>query len=415
MSPLPGDDADVLLTALAEIKGREGRQRVLERLVEIEPTPVDGILRRLDDERWYVRRNMLTLLRELGSTPDRFSALFHLADPNERVREEAFLLALDDPDDREEAIRTGLRSDDPFLLRLALAAVETFCPGSVEEQVVERAEDPALAAPLRLGAARALEMLRRKREAPDVVRRRLAEDPPDFPAVASVLEHAWAGEPVYEALLDALCAPQDRSHRREIFDWLVDRGLPIGGPAADRLDDGRWFVRRNMLALLQEVDERPEGFSALEHCEDPDPRVRFEAMKLALEDPVEREEALRIGFRDGSERVRYLAVSGATGGEWPADQEERLLELARDDERSGRLRRAAVRALARGGSEDVRPELVDLVWKRRLFGHRLAERTEITVAVLEGLAERWPGHPDVAPVLEAARRSGDPDLREAAS
>lgn len=413
MTPLPGDEADVLLSALAEIKGREGRRRVLDRLVAIEPTPVDGILRRLDDARWYVRRNMLTLLRELSSTPDGFSALSHLGDPDERVREEAFLLALDEPTEREEAIREGLRSADPFLLRLALAAVETFCPASVEDRVVEHAEDPSLSAPLRLGAVRALEMLRRKRRAPAEVRRRLADDPPDFEAVESLLEPAWAGEPIHEALLDALCAPQDRSHRRKIFDWLVEQRLPIGGTVADRLDDRRWFVRRNMLSLLQQVAERPDGFSALHHCEDPDPRVRFEAMKLALEDPAAREEALRIGFRDDSERVRYLAVSAATGGDWPTGEEERLLEMARDDGRPGRLRRAAVRALVRGGGEGVRSELVDLVWERRLFGRRLAGRSEVTVTVLEGLAERWPGHPDVAPVLEAARASGDPEIREA--
>ncbi len=417
-APPPEDsprDPEALLDALSELDDREERRRVLDRLVGMARPPVDGILRRLEDERWFVRRNMLTLLRELPETPDAFSALPHLEDPDERVREEAFRAAIGDPDERDRAIQAGLRSDDPGLLRLALAAAEAFCPPSVEPKVAEHAGDPSLSTPLRVAAVRALEMLRLKLEAPAEVRSLLKRDPPDLEGVEDILRHPWVGKPVYEALLDAVSELEDRSHRREIFDWLADRDLPIAEPAAEHLSDQRWFVRRNMLALLQELDALPEGFSALEHAEDDDPRVRVEALKLALENPVERKDAIRLGLHDENDRVLHLALAAAAEGDWPPDQEGRLLKLARQEELSGYLRRAAVRALARGGPDRVRDELVDMVWEKKLFGHRIAERSEVTVAVLEGLADRWPDHPGVRPVLEAAREADDPDLREAAS
>lgn len=410
---LPADDPEALLDALSELDDREARRRVLDRLAAMEPPPVDGILRRLEDERWFVRRNMLTLLREMPETPPDFSALPFLEDPDERVREEAFRVAIADPAERDRAVEAALGSEDRGLLRLALAAAEAFCPPAVEPAVADHAGDPSLPTPLRVAAVRALEMLRLKLEAPAEVRSLLKRDPPDLEAVEEILGYPWVEKPVYEALLDAVSELEERSHRRTVYDWLYEQDLPLEELVVDRLDDERWFVRRNMLALLQEMDEVPAGFSALRHCEDDDPRVRFEALKLALDDPRDREDALRIGLQDETDRVQHMALAGAAEGAWPADQEERLMKLARDEERPGHLRRAAVRALARGGPDPVRRELVDMVWEKKLFGHRLARRSEVTVAVLEGLAERWPDHPDVRPVLEAAREADDADLREA--
>ena len=60
-----------------------------------------------------------------------------------------------------------------------------------------------------------------------------------------------------EALLDVLAEAQALPLRRRAFDVLVALGDAwVTRPAIRRLHDARWFVQRNMLALLRALGPR---------------------------------------------------------------------------------------------------------------------------------------------------------------
>jgi hypothetical protein len=95
-----------------------------------------------------------------------------------------------------------------------------------------------------------------------------------------------------------------------------------------------------------------------------------------------------------------------------------VVGIAARDDHPPWLRVLAVRALRRERSPKVRDTLLDVAAPAsRLFGRRKlrSETSPDVVAAVEALAERWPSDPATADVLEAARRSADPNIRHAAS
>lgn len=78
-----------LINALVSEKDRIGRRRLVDILVAIGDPVVPFAVKMLDDQRWYVVRNMVTILGGVAS-PEALRALGRLAaDPDNRVRREA--------------------------------------------------------------------------------------------------------------------------------------------------------------------------------------------------------------------------------------------------------------------------------------------------------------------------------------
>lgn len=248
---------------------------------------------------------------------------------------------------------------------------------------------------------------------PETVEGLLHEPNPDFDLLSRIVLRG--GVSVAGPLLDALsdANAESRLYWHNVFALLVDVGPPVAELVPDRLDDDRWFVRRNLLALLHELRVRPEGFSALPLLEDPDSRVRAEALRLAVEEPGGRLPALGAGLRDANERVVGLALSAAATGPLPEALEPRVAALATERGLAPALRSRAVRILGASRSEAARRTLLRIAWVRRwIFWRRLADTSGPVLAALEALAEGWPDHQEVGPVLEAAVRSDDPRVRE---
>src|SRR5213592_496239 len=110
-------------------------------------------------------------------------------------------------------------------------------------------------------------------------------------------------------LLDALAAAESRGARRGLLAQLAKMGAEIAPFVIARLDDSRWYVTRNLLALLEELGPPPAGFSAAAYMRHADARVRWQAVKLQLKLPAERDEALIAGLRDQDPRTLRLALS----------------------------------------------------------------------------------------------------------
>jgi hypothetical protein len=148
--------ADPLLDALAVAESRGARRGFLGLLVRMGPAIGPFVVSRLNDARWYVTRNLLSLLEEVGEPPPNFNPAPWLDHADARVRLQALKLDLKLPTDHTTALVTALQDSDPKVVRLALATVQHGCPGPVVPHVALCAADGMASAELRVLAIRAL-------------------------------------------------------------------------------------------------------------------------------------------------------------------------------------------------------------------------------------------------------------------
>lgn len=250
---------------------------------------------------------------------------------------------------------------------------------------------------------------------PEIVARLLDAEPPGFPLVERLVD--VAGAEVAPPLLDALSSQRSESriYWRKVFNLLVTIGEPVVPLVPPRLEDDRWYVRRNMLSLIRELPGRPEDFDVLSHMEDPDPRVRGEGLALALEDPAAREPALLASLEDEDTRMVGLALSAAEAS-CPDSAAGRLAEIATSERHASSHRVRATRLLGRLDAPEALDALLELVWSRRwFFWRRISDPAPLVQEALEALARGWSDSTRAVRALEAARGSDHPEIREAAS
>ena len=87
------------------------------------------------------------------------------------------------------------------------------------------------------------------------------------------------GASAIRSFLLALGEEKDHSQRRRILDYLISLGPSIAPEARALLTDRRWFVVRNMLYLLRSVGDRTSLPEVRRCVNNPDVRVRLEAIK----------------------------------------------------------------------------------------------------------------------------------------
>jgi hypothetical protein len=222
------------------------------------------------------------------------------------------------------------------------------------------------------------------------------------------------GEASVDPLFDALASSESRAVRRKIFDRLVAMGPRIAPLIMQYLESDAWYVRRNMLALLQRHPTLPPGFSPLAHLQHEDDRVRREALPLALRDPGSREAALELALTDPDDRISRQALL-----ELQESLPDRLVPLlvsaVLETPERAHLRSLAVRALGGSRHPDARASLEALCTTERglLLGRRrrLADPSPELFAALHALARGWSDDPEVAWIFEAARTHEDPRVR----
>jgi HEAT repeat protein len=122
-------------------------------------------IERLEDQRWFVQRNMLVLLHTSGRAPSSFSAVPWVTHSHPHVRYEAIRLQLTIPRERLRALRTALSEADPRFVRLGLVALQHKCPPELVSFVIRVANDSKASEELRtlavqvLGRSRSPEIL----------------------------------------------------------------------------------------------------------------------------------------------------------------------------------------------------------------------------------------------------------------
>jgi hypothetical protein len=198
--------AEPLLDALARAESRSLRRLLIDHLRKLGPTIGPAVVARLHDDRWYVLRNLLTLLEDFPEVPAGFSPA-QLADhPDARVRRHVLKLQLKHPVGREKAIAAALADPDPQLGQLALLAVPEDISPALAQRIEQMIGDKNAPADLRVLAIRALSHSRAPTTLAAILtvvdggksllgRLRLARKSPEMLAALSVLAARWMNDP----------------------------------------------------------------------------------------------------------------------------------------------------------------------------------------------------------------------------
>ncbi|MBZ0110873.1 MAG: HEAT repeat domain-containing protein [Thermoanaerobaculia bacterium] len=125
------------------------------------------------------------------------------------------------------------------------------------------------------------------------------------------------GGPMVRSLLSALSEEEDMVKRRRLLSFITSLGGEVEGFAVAALSDSRWFVVRNMLALLRDVGGDaclPGVRQTLGH---ENAKVRIEAIKtLAQLDSAVPRDLVERAMADPDPQVAELAITalGAHAG-----------------------------------------------------------------------------------------------------
>jgi hypothetical protein len=127
-----------LLDELVDAPTRVTRRAIIDRLVKLGPDIGPIVQERLHDNRWYVVRNMITLLRECGCVVDHTLLDRFATHEDARVRREMLQLRMETPALRDSALAAGLADRDKGVLRAALQAARSNMPQSAVPGLAKR-------------------------------------------------------------------------------------------------------------------------------------------------------------------------------------------------------------------------------------------------------------------------------------
>lgn len=242
----------------------------------------------------------------------------------------------------------------------------------------------------------------------------LAETPVDFPLLDRLLPRL--GLAAAGPLLDALVTAEVRATRRGLLERLVRLGTGVGSNVVARLSagDDRWYVLRNLLALLHELPAIPEGFSPAPFVAHPDARVRREARKLQFTLREERDEALVDALKESDAQVVRFALTAADRG-LPAPAVPIIVARLVAGDLPEEVRPTAVRVLGRSRAPEALAALLRITdGGRTLLGRaKLPPKSPELLAALAALASGWTDDPRSTAVLARAAVSTDAEIRAA--
>jgi hypothetical protein len=262
----------------------------------------------------------------------------------------------------------------------------------------------------------AAEVVRRHVATADMVARLVAGEPVDFPTLERLV--ARVGPAAATPLLERLALAETRGTRRGVLALLAKMGTAIAPLVIARLEDPRWYVTRNLLALLEDLGPLPAGYSAAAYLRHPDPRVRWQAVKLQFKQPADRTAALTAGLSDPDPRTLRLALGVAVATQTcPEEAVPVLASRASDRTVTADVRVLAVRVLGYATAESALLALLRLTSAgRTLFGReKLPPKSPELLVALAALAGTWRHDPRARALLARAAAASDREIRAAAA
>jgi len=362
-----------------------------------------------------VRAQADTALRE---NVDELIANWNLADPNpDQYTAVLDAMARSTPLFQARLQREGEQLSGPYRVIQMALEVDAWGP-TVEIAIADLLASGQIVALIQLvdgapAGGRVADRIRDHLTSPAQLKRILGGEDVDESTLEALTQRMGSG--AIDTLLDVLADSDARSVRRKVFDRLVRMGPAVGERAVERLADGRWFVLRNMLALLQRIDQLPPGFDPVKLLDHPDQRVRRESIPLALRRRDGRERVLATALGDSDERMVRMGLL-----ELQKDLPETLVPVLVSrvvrSQRSPEIRAFAARVLGGSRSALAIEVLLGLsTGGKTLFGKvKLADKSPEVLAAVQTLARSWAADPRAQDVLAQAARSKDPELKAAA-
>jgi hypothetical protein len=126
----------------------------------------------------------------------------------------------------------------------------------------------------------------------------------------------YCGAGIVPPLMDALINEEARRIRKFLLDLIIHIADEAVSEAIKRLDDKRWFVKRNMLFILSESRSREALPYVRPYCYHENPKLSFHALKYLLKaDERYGIDVLKGYLRSGSTDKKEMAliVSGTFG------------------------------------------------------------------------------------------------------
>lgn len=154
---IPDAAAAPLLDALIDSEQGDVRTALLKRLVTLGPSVCALAADRLQsDDRWYVQRDMLRLIRETKCETDPKIIDRFVRHSDVRVREEAVQILLDDPVERDRVLALALRDPEHSVLKIGLKAARQSAPEGVMPFIAKRIQEPGFPSELRMASIHVL-------------------------------------------------------------------------------------------------------------------------------------------------------------------------------------------------------------------------------------------------------------------
>jgi HEAT repeat protein len=217
------------------------------------------------------------------------------------------------------------------------------------------------------------------------------------------------GIPFVEPLLDRLASEEDRTLRYFYLDLLGELGEIVREPAIKKLNDNRWFLVRNLIILLRNLNDPtvlPSLHSLLDH---PHPRVRHELMQTLIKfnDPVAEKIILQeMDSPDTGRCLKAIALAGMTRNRLVS---QKLLEFLKQRGLGKTIlpiKKASVHALGEIGDPSALPTLQDILKSRAFFRRHAA--TNLKLEIIESLRKYPAG--EASSILRGIASSGPQSL-----
>lgn len=217
------------------------------------------------------------------------------------------------------------------------------------------------------------------------------------------------GSPFVEPLLDRLVSEEDRTIRYFYLDLLGELGTTVKEPAVKKLKDNRWFLVRNLIILLRNLND-PSVLPALHNLlEHPHPRVRHELMQTLIKfnDPVaERIILQEMDSPDTGRCLKAISLAGMTRNTFIS---QKLLEFLKQRGLGKTIlpiKKASVHALGEIGDPSALPTLQDILKARTFFRRHSA--MNLKLEIIDSL-KKYPAG-DASPILKGLASSGPQSL-----
>jgi HEAT repeat protein len=301
----------------------------------------------------------------------------------------------------------------PMLARQGVACCDTLItrhePALVlpcAELFARHAADPGRGKRIRAAACLGLEKLAGRDEFLTFVMESLgAADVVSSQCALAVL--AAGGQTAVRRAVDKMAATENPAVRKKLTLLLVRLGKSAVAPILSILDDSRWYIVKNLTAILGEIGSR-EAVPDLERCLwHSDGRVAKEAIRSLAKIGGQQAEEAVIAVLLGTDSALWPQAIASLGGMKSGKGLDVLLQIVCDDDRylqNLALKCDALAAIAVIGDRQATPHLIHLLESRHLISRNRWILFKIAIA---SCLARLGDHRALAALRKKARGSGE--------